>query len=51
MTKSEGTMGYDIYCVFYMPDYGRGIVSITRVLYGGRDIEDALTCGEEYDAF
>ncbi len=44
-------MTVDSYCVFYMPDCGRGIVSITRVLYGGRDIEDVLASGEEYDAF
>lgn len=32
----------DHYCVFYMPDHDRKVVYITRVLYGGRDIENVL---------
>ncbi|MCI9225663.1 MAG: type II toxin-antitoxin system RelE/ParE family toxin [Acutalibacter sp.] len=32
----------DHYCVFYMHDHDRKVVYITRVLYGGRDIENVL---------
>lgn len=39
-------MPVDHYCVFYMPDHGRRVVGVTRVLYGGRDIEHTLA-GEE----
>lgn len=39
-------MPVDHYCVFYMPDHDRKIVNITRVLYGGRDIETVLAGGE-----
>ncbi len=35
-------MPVDHYCVFYTPDHDRKIVNITRVLYGGRDIETVL---------
>lgn len=40
-------MPVDRYCVFYMTDHDRKIVSITRVLYGGMDKESALADGEE----
>lgn len=39
-------MPVDRYCVFYMPDHGGRVVNITRILYGGRDMEAALTNGE-----
>ena len=39
-------MPVDNYCVFYMPDLGRSVVEVIRVLYGGRDIEHVLV-GEE----
>lgn len=39
-------MPVDHYCVFYVPDHGRRVVEVTRVLYGGRDIEHTLA-GEE----
>lgn len=32
----------DNYCVFYIPDPGKKIVSIIRVMYGSRDIESEL---------
>ncbi len=32
----------DHYCVFYIPDHDCKVVYITRVLYGGRDIENVL---------
>lgn len=35
-------MTVDRYCVFYIPDHTRKVVDITRVLYGGRDMEAAL---------
>lgn len=35
-------MPVDHYCVFYMLDHDQRIVNITRVLYGGRDIENVL---------
>lgn len=40
-------MPVDHYCVFYMPDRNHKIVNITRVLYGGRDIEAVLAGGEK----
>lgn len=39
-------MPVDRYCVFYTLDHGCKVVSITRVLYGGRDIETALSDAE-----
>lgn len=35
-------MTIDRYCVFYMVEHEQGLVSITRILYGGRDIDAAL---------
>lgn len=32
-------MPVDNYCVFYTPDAQKSIVTIIRVIYGGRDIE------------
>ena len=40
-------MPVDHYCVFYMPDHDNKVVNITRILYGGRDIETVLANGEE----
>ncbi len=40
-------MPVDRYCVFYMLDYDRRIVNITRVLYGGRDMDHVLFEGTE----
>lgn len=40
-------MPVDHYCVFYMPDHDRKAVSITRVLYGGRGIENVLANDED----
>ena len=40
-------MPVDHYCVFYMPDHDSKVVNITRVLYGGRDMETVLADGEE----
>ena len=40
-------MPVDHYCVFYMPDHDSKVVNITRVLYGGRDIETVLADSEE----
>ena len=33
----------DHYCVFYTPDDTRKVVTITRILYGGRNIDKVLT--------
>lgn len=30
------------YCVFYIPDAGNAVVTIIRVMYGGRDIDTQL---------
>ncbi len=38
-------MSVDHYCVFYMITHERKTVNITRVLYGGRDLEATLTDG------
>jgi toxin ParE1/3/4 len=35
-------MPVDHYCVFYIPDTEKSIVSIIRVMYGGRDIDAEL---------
>lgn len=35
-------MPVDHYCVFYIPDREKAIVTIIRVMYGGRDIETQL---------
>jgi len=40
-------MPVDRYCVFYIADRGRGIVKITRILYGGRDIANILSKGSD----
>ena len=40
-------MPVDRYCVFYMLDCDRKIVNITRVLYGGRDMDHVLSEGTE----
>ena len=36
------TMPVDNFIVFYIPDSDRGIVTVIRILYGGRDMESAL---------
>lgn len=38
-------MTIDHYCVFYMVEHERETVSITRILYGGRDMDSALAEG------
>jgi toxin ParE1/3/4 len=35
-------MPVDNYCVLYIPDIEKAIVTIIRVMYGGRDIEAQL---------
>lgn len=35
-------MPVDNYCVFYIPDAENAVVTIIRVMYGGRDIETQL---------
>ena len=35
-------MPVDKYLVFYLPSESKGIVSIIRIIYGGRDIEKQL---------
>lgn len=35
-------MPVDHYLVFYIPDHGRATVTVLRVMYGGRDIENQL---------
>ena len=32
----------DNYCVFYIPDNNNGTVTVIRVIYGGRNIEEQL---------
>lgn len=41
-SKGWRIMTVDRYCVFYLPDHEQRIVTITRVLYGGRDLSKAL---------
>ena len=42
--RSRGlrTMPVDNFIVFYIPDSDRGIVTVIRILYGGRDMESAF---------
>lgn len=35
-------MSVDNYCVFYIPDAKNAVVTIIRVMYGGRDIDAQL---------
>jgi len=35
-------MPVDNYCVLYIPDKHKGVASIIRVMYGGRDIDSEL---------
>lgn len=35
-------MQVDNYCVFYIPDAENAVVTIIRVIYGGRDIDTQL---------
>lgn len=35
-------MPVDNYCVLYIPDAEKAVVTIIRVMYGGRDIESQL---------
>lgn len=35
-------MTVDNYCVFYIPDTEKAIVTIIRVMYGGRNIDEHL---------
>lgn len=35
-------MPVDHYCVFYIPDKEKAVVTIIRVMYGGRDIDTQL---------
>ncbi len=35
-------MTVDNYCVFYIPDTEKAVVTIIRVMYGGRDIDTQL---------
>ncbi len=35
-------MPVDNYCVLYIPDKEKAVVTVTRVIYGGRDIDSQL---------
>lgn len=36
-------MPVDNYCVLYIPNMDKAVVTVIRVLYGGRDIETQLS--------
>lgn len=36
-------MPVDNYCIFYIPDNEEAVVTIIRVVYGGRDIDTQLS--------
>lgn len=42
LSRGLRIMPVDNYCVFYIPDAEKQIVSIVRVMYGGRDIDTEL---------
>jgi toxin ParE1/3/4 len=44
--KGLRVLPVDNYLVFYLPDESNNIVSVIRIMYGGRDIEKHLN-GEE----
>ena len=41
-------MPVDNYLVFYIPNKNAGIVTVTRVMYAGRDVDDQLTNFTEF---
>ena len=41
-SRNLRVMPVDHYLVFYIPDYQSQIVTVVRVMYGGRDIEAQL---------
>lgn len=41
-------MPVDNYCVFYIPDIEKAVVTIVRVIYGGRDIATQLNIFTKY---
>ena len=41
-TRGLHIMPVDNYCVLYIPDLDKAVVTIIRVMYGGRDIETQL---------
>lgn len=41
-TRNLRMMPVDKYLVFYIPDSGSALVTVMRVLYGGRDIDTQL---------
>ena len=46
--RSRGlrTFPVDHYLVFYIPDMAARVVTVIRVMYGGRDINTELNCQE-----
>ncbi len=42
LSRGLRIMPVDNYCVFYIPDSEKQVVSIVRVMYGGRDIDTEL---------
>ncbi len=41
-SRSLHIMPVDNYCVLYLPDLDKAVVTIIRAMYGGRDIETQL---------
>ncbi len=39
LSRRMGSMPVDNFVVLYIPDDGKGTVTVIRVLYGGRDID------------
>lgn len=42
LSRGWRIMPVDHYCVFYVLNHDQQVVTVTRVLYGGRNIPDAL---------
>ncbi len=42
LSRNMRLMPVDNYCVFYIPNHETSVVTIVRVMYGGRDIEAEL---------
>ncbi len=43
LSRDLRIMPVDHFCVLYIPDSGKCIVNIVRVMYGGRDIDAELS--------
>ena len=48
-SRNLRVMPVDHYCVFYIPDSTQMTVTVIRVIYGGRDIEEQMNRITDYE--